>query len=125
MSNGVHSTVETPRKLTTKPTAGPPVYYPPDHEMFTKKDARVLVNIRPFQTIRVEQTLTNDGSPLSTDANPGAEGQSQSQKGSRRRGECRRRRLRRSGRHPHLFARLLCHALRPDVTVSVESLSAI
>ena len=46
-SNGVKAAApleETPQKPATKSTTGPPVYYPPDHEMFTKKDAPIPVN---------------------------------------------------------------------------------
>jgi len=41
--NGTTPTpVDTVPKATTKPTSGPPVYYPPDHEPFSKKDAPLL-----------------------------------------------------------------------------------
>ena len=36
--------VETPKRPATKGTSGPPVYYPPNHDMFTKKDAPILVH---------------------------------------------------------------------------------
>lgn len=36
---------ETPKRPATKGTSGPPVYYPPNHDMFTKKDAPILVSI--------------------------------------------------------------------------------
>lgn len=36
--------METPKRPATKSTNGPPVYYPPNHDMFTKKDAPVLVS---------------------------------------------------------------------------------
>jgi len=44
ITNGGHLADETPRILMTKPTTGPPVYYPPDHEMFIRKEAPVAVN---------------------------------------------------------------------------------
>jgi hypothetical protein len=47
-TNGVKAAApleETPKKPATKSTTGPPVYYPPDHEMFTKKDAPIPVNV--------------------------------------------------------------------------------
>lgn len=34
---------EAPKRPTTKGTSGPPVYYPPDHKMFTKRDVPILV----------------------------------------------------------------------------------
>lgn len=34
---------ETPKRPATKGTSGPPVYYPPDHKMFTKKDVPIMV----------------------------------------------------------------------------------
>ncbi|XP_057379607.1 uncharacterized protein LOC130701683 [Daphnia carinata] len=33
---------EAPKRPTTKGTSGPPVYYPPDHKMFTKKDVPIV-----------------------------------------------------------------------------------
>ena len=42
---------ETPKRPATKGTSGPPVYYPPDHKMFTKKDVPILVIIRSIHRI--------------------------------------------------------------------------
>ena len=36
---------ETPKRVPSKSTSGPPVYYPPNHEMFNKKDAPITVSI--------------------------------------------------------------------------------
>jgi len=34
---------EIPKRVPSKSTSGPPVYYPPNHEMFNKKDAPITV----------------------------------------------------------------------------------
>lgn len=43
---------ETPKRVPSKSTSGPPVYYPPNHEMFNKKDAPITVIIISFYNER-------------------------------------------------------------------------